>query len=89
MNYSMQELWGSSHLSAGHAAYLESLYETFLNNPDELSEEWLQFFTSLKSDSNGKIDVSHQSIIDEFKNLSRSSISSETKIDERQGKVLG
>lgn len=88
MNYSMQELWGSSHLSAGHAAYLESLYETFLNNPDELSEEWLQFFTSLKSDSNGKIDVSHQSIIDEFKNLSRSSISSETKIDERQGKVF-
>jgi 2-oxoglutarate dehydrogenase E1 component len=57
MNYSMQELWGSSHLSAGHAAYLESLYETFLNNPDELSEEWLQFFTSLKSDPNGKIDV--------------------------------
>jgi len=26
MSQSMQELWGSSHLSAGHAAYLETLY---------------------------------------------------------------
>jgi len=27
----MQELWGSSHLSAGHSAYLETLYEKYLN----------------------------------------------------------
>jgi 2-oxoglutarate dehydrogenase E1 component len=41
----MKELWGSSHISAGHAAYLESLYETFINNPENLSKEWLDFFT--------------------------------------------
>ena len=34
----MQELWGSSHLSAGHAAYLETLYEKYLNNPEDLSD---------------------------------------------------
>ena len=35
MSLSMKELWGSSHISAGHAAYLESLYETFINNPED------------------------------------------------------
>ena len=44
MTNSMQELWGSSHLSAGHSAYLETLYEKYLNNPEELSSEWLDFF---------------------------------------------
>ena len=33
MNQSMEELWGSSHISAGHADYLESLYETYLADP--------------------------------------------------------
>ena len=37
MTISMKELWGSSHVSAGHAAYLETLYETFLKNPENLS----------------------------------------------------
>ena len=46
MSLSMKELWGSSHISAGHAAYLEGLYETFLNNPEELSKEWFDFFTN-------------------------------------------
>ena len=44
MNQTMEELWESSHMSAGHAGYLESLYETYLSNPEELSEEWLVFF---------------------------------------------
>ena len=36
MNQTMEELWESSHMSAGHAGYLESLYETYLSNPEEL-----------------------------------------------------
>ena len=49
MSLSMKELWGSSHISAGHAAYLEGLYETFLNNPEELSKEWLDFLLIFQS----------------------------------------
>ena len=41
MSLSMKELWGSSHISAGHAAYLESLYETYITDPNSLSEEWI------------------------------------------------
>ena len=88
MTNSMQELWGSSHLSAGHSAYLETLYEKYLNNPEELSSEWLDFFKNLPSLSNGNIEISHQSILDEFKNLSRASIGSNETSDERQGKVI-
>ena len=88
MTNSMQELWGSSHLSAGHSAYLETLYEKYLNKPEELSEEWLEFFNNLPNSSNGHVEISHQSILDEFKNLSRASISSNVSSDERQGKVI-
>ena len=90
MNESMKELWGSSHISAGHAAYLEDLYETFIHDPDNLSKEWLDFFTSLPKHPNSNGEISHQKIIKEFKNLSRSKVISKTKksVDERQGKVI-
>ena len=53
----MKELWGSSHISAGHAAYLESLYETYITDPNSLSEEWINFFENLPhhATSNGEI----------------------------------
>ena len=84
----MQELWGSSHLSAGHSAYLETLYEKYLNSPEELSSEWLDFFKKLPNLSNGQPEISHQSILDEFRNLSRTSVGSNDTSDERQGKVV-
>ena len=86
----MKELWGSSHISAGHAAYLEDLYETFIHDPDNLSKEWLDFLTSLPKHPNSNGEISHQKIIKEFKNLSRSKVISKTKksVDERQGKVI-
>ena len=92
MTISMKELWGSSHVSAGHAAYLESLYETFINNPENLSKEWLDFFTNLPKNSNSNGEISHQEIIKEFRNFSRSKVevsdNSKKTIDERQGKVI-
>ena len=90
MNSSMKELWGSSHISSGHAAYLESLYEVFLNNPKELTEDWREFFSNLSEGDLSK-DISHKEIIDRFKNLPRvtQSLSKNSfSIDERQGKVI-
>ena len=84
----MKELWGSSHISAGHAAYLETLYETFINNPEDLSEEWLDFFTNLPKHPNSNGEISHQEIVREFKNISRSNTEHKISIDERQGKVI-
>ena len=84
----MKELWGSSHISAGHAAYLEGLYETFLNNPEELSKEWLDFFINLPKLPNSNGEISHQKIINEFRNFSRNSDVFKKSVDERQGKVI-
>ena len=84
----MQELWGSSHLSAGHAAYLETLYEIYLTTPENLSKEWSDFFSNLPSEQDRNGEISHQSVINEFKNLSRGTVSAKEEIDERQGKVI-
>ena len=86
----MKELWESSHVSAGHGAYLENLYETFLNNPDDLSNEWHDFFTNLPKHPMSNGEISHQKIIQEFKNLPRNNSKKikEVSIDERQGKVI-
>ena len=79
----MQELWGSSHLSAGHAAYLETLYEIYLTTPENLSKEWSDFFSNLPSEQGRNGEISHQSIINEFKNLSSISSFAETAPLER------
>ena len=90
MTISMKELWGSSHVSAGHAAYLETLYETFLKNPENLSKDWLDFFTNLPKQPNSNGEISHLEIIKEFKNFSRSKATpkNETTFDDKQGKVI-
>jgi 2-oxoglutarate dehydrogenase E1 component len=88
MSQSMQELWGSSHLSAGHAAYLETLYEIYLTTPENLSKEWSDFFSNLPSEQDRNGEISHQRVINEFKNLSRGAVSVKEEIDERQGKVI-
>ena len=88
MSLTMKELWGSSHISAGHAAYLENLYEIFISNPEDLSQEWLDFFTNLPSHPKSNGEISHLEIIKEFKNISRDNITSKVSVDERQGKVI-
>ena len=88
MNQTMEELWESSHMSAGHAGYLESLYETYLSNPEELPEEWLVFFKNLPIQPNSNGEISHKTIISEFKNIPRNSAVVKDEVDERQGKVI-
>ena len=88
MSLTMKELWGSSHISAGHAAYLENLYEIFISNPKDLSQEWLDFFTNLPSHPKSNGEISHLEIIKEFKNITRDNITSKVSVDERQGKVI-
>ena len=88
MTISMKELWGSSHISAGHAAYLESLYETYITDPNSLSEEWINFFENLPHHATSNGEISHQNIVREFKNVSRKNSVAKSSVDERQGKVI-
>ena len=88
MSLSMGEFWESSHISGGHSAYLENMYELYLENPDQLSSEWVVFFDNLEPKGINGNRVSHKQIADEFKNLSRSANLSGNIPDARQSKVI-
>jgi 2-oxoglutarate dehydrogenase E1 component len=47
MSDSLRALLESSPLAAGNAAYLESLYEQFLVDPDSVSPEWRDYFSRI------------------------------------------
>ena len=43
----MQQLWNTSHISGGNAAYVEDLYDTYLCDPNAVPAEWRTYFESL------------------------------------------
>lgn len=65
---SMQEMWKDSYLSGGNDAYLESLYETYLKTPDDVSPEWRGYFNELARTG---ADISHEDIRDYFLQLAK------------------
>jgi 2-oxoglutarate dehydrogenase E1 component len=64
------------------------MYEQYLENPDQLSSEWVVFFDNLEPKGINGDRVSHKQIVDEFKNLSRSANLSGNIPDARQSKVI-
>ena len=74
---SMQELWDSSQLSGGSAAWLEALYDNYLRDPTSIDAEWHDFFDSLpkakSGNGNGSLEheVPHDEVRDYFKSLAK------------------
>ena len=71
-NGSMEQLWSSSHISGGNAAYVEGLYETFLFDPNAVPEQWRAYFEKLPN-VNGVLvqDVPHSTIREQFTQLAK------------------
>ena len=73
----MQELWDSSQLNGASAAWLESLYEAYLSDPETIDPEWRTFFDDLPkvNSGNGGIDsgreVPHNEIRDFFRAIAK------------------
>jgi 2-oxoglutarate dehydrogenase E1 component len=44
---SMQQMWDTAYLSGTNAAYVEALYDTYLVNPEEVPEQWHNYFATL------------------------------------------
>ena len=61
----------SSHLSGGSAAYIETMYEQFLENPYLLAEGWRDYFEKLPMVDGISVDFPHGSIIRHFERLGR------------------
>lgn len=69
---SMQTLWDSSHIDGGSAAYVESLYEQYLLDPNSISERWREYFEKLpRSEGNLSRDVPHSTVRDHFAKLAK------------------
>ncbi|GMG87338.1 2-oxoglutarate dehydrogenase E1 component [Biformimicrobium ophioploci] len=68
----MEQLWSTSHISGGNAAYVEELYETYLHDPQSLPEEWRSYFDSLpRIDGAPSRDASHAAIRQHFELLGK------------------
>ena len=68
---SMQELWASSPLAGGNAAYLEEIYEAYLRDPNAVPSHWRDYFDGLPRVNGTLTDVPHSDIRREFRNLAR------------------
>ncbi len=68
----MQEQLQTSYLSGGNANYIEELYETYLQDPNAIEQEWRDYFASLPAVKDGNSqDVGHSPIREYFQQLAK------------------
>ncbi|MFA3790446.1 2-oxoglutarate dehydrogenase E1 component [Aliiglaciecola sp. SL4] len=93
----MKAWWDSSHMAGGNAAYIEELYEAFLEDPNSVSEQWRSIFEALPKVDGVELDTNHSLIREQFKALAalgpaaRATSSAPAKAassDEKQVRVL-
>ena len=64
----LQEMRGNSYLFAGNAAFIEELYETWLDSPEQVAPEWRAYFDKLQQPGAAR-DVPHTRIREAFVRL--------------------
>ncbi len=66
----MKELLSSSYLFGGNAPFVEDLYESYLNNPQSVPEQWREYFDRLQVlpgvAGDGGRDVAHAPVVESF-----------------------
>ena len=68
----MQRMRKSSHLGGLNAAYIEDLYETYLEDPGAVAEVWRSYFETLPVvDGAIGADTPHSSVVQRFERLGR------------------
>jgi len=67
----LKALLGNSYLSGGNAAYVEAIYETYLEDPLAVSDAWRSFFDDLHRGQTGRSDQPHSPVRAQFRDLAR------------------
>ncbi|MFT6907819.1 MAG: 2-oxoglutarate dehydrogenase E1 component, partial [Oleiphilaceae bacterium] len=71
----MEQLWRTSHLSGGNLVYVEQLYDSYLTDPNSVSEEWRSYFDQLpRVNGHDKKDIPHSTIREQFLHLSKNKL---------------
>lgn len=68
---SMQTAQKDSYLSGSNAAYIEALYEQYLQNAQSVSPEWNHYFQALVHANGGSSEIAHAPIRDYFQQLAK------------------
>jgi len=61
----------SSHFSGSNTAYIEELYESYLDNSQSVSAEWREIFDNLPKIEGADVEYRHSAIREEFKELAK------------------
>jgi len=65
----MESLRQDSNITGASADYLEALYEDFLQNPENVDEQWREFFRQLPTKQTQETEPNHSSIRETFRQL--------------------
>ena len=57
----MKAWWDSSHMAGANAAYVEELYESYMEDPQSVSDTWRQIFDSLPKVEGVELETNHTS----------------------------
>ena len=52
----------SQHIYGGNADYIESLYELYLTNPQQVSDSWQSYFEQLETSKDAQVRANHASV---------------------------
>ncbi|MCK6262173.1 2-oxoglutarate dehydrogenase E1 component [Vibrio sp. ZSDE26] len=94
MHNGVMKAWlESSHLAGANATYVEELYETYLSDPDLVSEEWRRVFEDLPTQSSEVVEQPHSRVREYFRRLAQETKHynvqvSDPDVDVKQVKVL-
>ncbi len=80
----MSALQSSAYLFGANAPYLEELYESYLNDPASVSENWRDYFDTLSNlqavDGSRSSDIAHSAIIESFAQRAQSNLAQRAAI---------
>lgn len=83
----LQKEWADGYLSGGSMAYVDGLYEDFLNDPASVSKDWQDAFRQLPAVNGHNQDMSHRSIRDYFLQQDGKKSGIQVSVDSKQAEV--
>ncbi|MFQ5642773.1 MAG: thiamine pyrophosphate-dependent enzyme, partial [Thiogranum sp.] len=67
----LQEFWENSQLAGHNAAYLEALYEQYLDDPNQVPGQWRSYFETLPRVNGHGVEPVHSAIRQAFRTITR------------------
>ena len=95
----MKAWWDSSHMAGGNTAYIEEMYEAYLEDPQSIPDNWKVIFDALPKVDGVEVESNHTQIKADFKHMASlgpaarftsgaAATPGDVQSDERQVKVL-